>query len=91
MWVQTFSRASGKNILRQRSELERLHIRVRATLAQSGNIWVLVSRTTAGRVIPQKKELILPVNGDSNSIFLVYFKWELSVVNQVSQAPGEGV
>lgn len=55
-----------------------------ANLAQSGNIWILVFRTSAGCVIPQKKELILPVNGDSNSIFFVYFKMELSVLNRVS-------
>lgn len=33
LWVQTSSRASDKHILRQRPELERLHIRVLAILA----------------------------------------------------------
>jgi len=34
LWVLTSSRAPDKNILRQRSELERLHIRVTANLSQ---------------------------------------------------------
>lgn len=52
-------------------------------IAQSGNRWILVSRATAGGVIPQK-ELILPANGDWNNIFPICFKRELSVVILVS-------